>query len=61
LAAARQVIVIEQNATGQLAQLLRMNLPESAEKIVSLRKYDGNPFKPGEINSGIREVLHGHS
>ena len=61
LATARQVVVIEQNATGQLAQLLRMNLPESAAKIVSLCKYDGNPFKPGEIDAGIREVLHGHS
>lgn len=60
LAAARQVIVIEQNATGQLAQLLRMHLTGSAAKIVSLRKYDGNPFKAGEIDARIREVLHGH-
>lgn len=61
LAAAKQVVVIEQNASGQLALLLQMNLPASAAKIVSLRKYDGNPFKPGEIDSGIREVLHAHS
>ena len=60
LAAAKPVCVIEQNATGQLAQILRMQLG-SAQKIVSLRKYDGNPFKPGEIYSQIREVLHGHS
>lgn len=60
MAAAKQVVVIEQNATGQLAQLLRMNAG-SAEKIVSLRKYDGNPFKPGEIHARISEVLHGHS
>lgn len=60
LAAAKRVCVIEQNATGQLAQLLRLHLG-NAEKIVSLRKYDGNPFKPGEIHSRIREVLHGHS
>lgn len=60
LAAAKKVVVIEQNATGQLAQLLRMNVG-SAEKIVSLRKYDGNPFKPGDIHARISEVLHGHS
>lgn len=59
LAASKQVCVIEQNATGQLAQLLRMNMG-SAKEIVSLRKYDGNPFKPEEIYSQVNEVLHGH-
>ena len=45
---AKRVVVVENNATGQLANIMKMNLG-NGEKISSLLKYDGNPFLPKEI------------
>ncbi|ANB61242.1 2-oxoacid:acceptor oxidoreductase subunit alpha [Anoxybacteroides amylolyticum] len=53
---AKKVIVIEQNATGQLASLLKMNVGH-AHKIVSILKYDGNPFLPNEVYTKCKELL----
>ena len=45
---AKKVIVVENNATGQLASIMKMNIGMS-NKIESITKYDGNPFLPREI------------
>ncbi|BDG35220.1 2-oxoacid:acceptor oxidoreductase subunit alpha [Saccharococcus caldoxylosilyticus] len=54
--AAKKVVVVEQNATGQLASILKMNVGH-AEKIVSVLKYDGNPFLPNEVYTKCKELL----
>jgi len=54
--AAKKVIVVENNATGQLASLLKMNVGH-ADKIASLLKYDGNPFLPHEIHTRSKELI----
>jgi 2-oxoglutarate ferredoxin oxidoreductase subunit alpha len=54
--AAKKVVVVENNATGQLANILKMNVGH-AEKVVKHLKYDGNPFLPHEIHSKIKELF----
>ncbi|MEO3945020.1 2-oxoacid:acceptor oxidoreductase subunit alpha [Gorillibacterium sp. CAU 1737] len=54
---ARRVIVVENNATGQLASLIRMNLPEYAGRIRHQLKYNGKPFLPSEIYTGCKEMF----
>ncbi|MBY0598278.1 2-oxoacid:acceptor oxidoreductase subunit alpha [Bacillus bingmayongensis] len=58
---AKRVVVVENNATGQLANIMKMNLG-SGEKISSLLKYDGNPFLPKEIYNECKKgvVLNGN-
>ena len=53
---AKKVIVIEQNATGQLASLIKMNVGYH-NKISSILKYDGNPFLPNEIHTQCKELF----
>lgn len=45
---AKKIIVIENNATAQLADQLKLHVGH-ADKIQSVLKYDGNPFLPSEI------------
>ncbi|MBD2870660.1 2-oxoacid:acceptor oxidoreductase subunit alpha [Paenibacillus arenilitoris] len=52
---AKQVIVIENNATAQLASQIKMNAG-FADKIESLLKYDGNPFLPSEVHKACKEL-----
>jgi 2-oxoglutarate ferredoxin oxidoreductase subunit alpha len=54
--AARKVVVVENNATGQLAQLIKQYIPCHGH-LHSLLKYDGNPFRPADIVAGCKEVL----
>ncbi|PES83704.1 2-oxoglutarate ferredoxin oxidoreductase subunit alpha [Bacillus cereus] len=58
---AKRVVVVENNATGQLANIMKMNLG-GGEKISSLLKYDGNPFLPKEIYNECKKgvVLNGN-
>ncbi|PGZ96878.1 2-oxoglutarate ferredoxin oxidoreductase subunit alpha [Bacillus pseudomycoides] len=58
---AKRVVVVENNATGQLANIMKMNLGYG-EKISSLLKYDGNPFLPKEIYNECKKgvVLNGN-
>ncbi|TCS92599.1 2-oxoacid:acceptor oxidoreductase subunit alpha [Hazenella coriacea] len=57
---AKKVVVVENNATGQIANLIKMNVG-MAEKVVQVNKYDGNPFLPSEIYNQCKELLvHGH-
>ncbi len=53
---AKKVIVVEQNATGQLASLIKMNVGHH-NKISSILKYDGNPFLPHEIHTQCKELF----
>ncbi|MFC4077922.1 2-oxoacid:acceptor oxidoreductase subunit alpha [Salinithrix halophila] len=57
---ATKVVVIENNATGQLADQLKLHTG-LGEKITHVAKYDGNPFLPAEIYNECKELLvHGH-
>ncbi|WP_335872871.1 2-oxoacid:acceptor oxidoreductase subunit alpha [Bacillus sp. 2205SS5-2] len=50
-----KVVVIENNATGQLANIIKMNVGY-AGKISSYTKYDGTPFLPYEIHLKCKEL-----
>lgn len=52
---AKQVVVVEYNATGQLSQLIKLNVGNS-DKIQSVLKYNGNPFLPSEIHQKCKEL-----
>ncbi|WP_342604880.1 2-oxoacid:acceptor oxidoreductase subunit alpha [Peribacillus sp. FSL E2-0159] len=53
---AKKVVVIENNATGQLANIIKMNVGH-VNKIKSILKYDGNPFLPHEIHTQCKEMF----
>lgn len=53
----RQVLVVEQNATAQLAQLMRAQGVWDAHRFDSLLKYDGVQFFPSEIVDGAHPFL----
>ncbi len=52
---AKKIVVVENNATAQLASLIKLNAGY-AEKIDHLLKYDGTPFLPSEIYNHCKEV-----
>lgn len=53
---AKKVVVVENNATGQLANIIKMNVGH-ANKIFKYNKYDGNPFLPHEIHTKCKELF----
>lgn len=55
LDAAKQVVVLENNATGQLANLIKLNIGAHG-KIKNVLKYDGTPFLPSEIHQACKEL-----
>ncbi|MFC7679526.1 2-oxoacid:acceptor oxidoreductase subunit alpha [Paenibacillus sp. GCM10028914] len=52
---ARQVVVVENNATAQLANLVKLHVG-SSEKLRSVLKYDGNPFLPSIIYNECKSI-----
>ncbi|PID04250.1 2-oxoglutarate ferredoxin oxidoreductase subunit alpha [Sporosarcina sp. P2] len=50
------VLVAESNATGQLANIIKMNVGH-VNKIQSILKYDGDPFQPHHIYDAGKELL----
>ncbi|TCP31702.1 2-oxoglutarate ferredoxin oxidoreductase subunit alpha [Scopulibacillus darangshiensis] len=54
---ARQVVVVEHNATGQLESLVKLNVG-GRDKMSSILKYDGNPFKPLEVYNQCKGVVY---
>ncbi len=55
LRGAGRIIAVEQNATGQLAKLLRMETGIQVDHRVL--RYDGRPFTPEDILEGVMEVM----
>ncbi|MBB6444196.1 2-oxoacid:acceptor oxidoreductase subunit alpha [Bacillus benzoevorans] len=53
---AKKIAVIENNATGQLANIIRMNVGNIG-KINKVLKYNGNPFLPHEVYTKCKELL----
>jgi 2-oxoglutarate ferredoxin oxidoreductase subunit alpha len=51
---AKKVLVIENNATGQIKNIMRFNGIKG--DFLSQVKYDGNPFIPAEIYNFIKEL-----
>lgn len=55
MAKAKQVVVVENNATGQLADQIKLHVG-FADKTRSVLKYNGNPFLPAEIHQKCKEL-----
>jgi len=53
---AKKIMVVENNATGQLANIIKMNVGH-ADKMFNLLKDDGNPFLPNEIYTKSKELF----
>jgi len=53
---AKMVMVVENNATGQLANLIKLHVGY-ADKVKNILKYDGNPFLPKEIESQAKALF----
>ncbi|WP_276352422.1 2-oxoacid:acceptor oxidoreductase subunit alpha [Cohnella caldifontis] len=56
LKSAKQIMVLENNATGQLANLIKQNLGYH-DKIKNVLKYDGTPFLPSEVYKACKELI----
>ncbi|MEK5231209.1 2-oxoacid:acceptor oxidoreductase subunit alpha [Lysinibacillus sp. FSL K6-0232] len=55
VAQAKKVIVVENNYTGQLANIMKMNVG-GHDKITTITKYNGTPFLPGELENRVKEL-----
>ncbi len=55
VAQAKKVIVVENNYTGQLANIMKMNVG-GHDKIVTITKYNDTPFLPGELENRVKEL-----
>ena len=53
---AKKVIVVENNATGQLANIMKMSIGGHS-KIRNVLKYDGTPFLPRELTNLVKEEI----
>lgn len=53
---AKEILVVEQNYTGQLYNIIKMNYPHHG-KMSQFNKYDGTPLKPVEIERHLNELL----
>jgi 2-oxoglutarate/2-oxoacid ferredoxin oxidoreductase subunit alpha len=53
---AKTIVVVENNATGQLANQLKLHIGMH-DKIKSVLKYDGNPFLPSIVYKECKELL----
>jgi 2-oxoglutarate/2-oxoacid ferredoxin oxidoreductase subunit alpha len=54
LRASRQVVVVENNFTGQMASLIRQQTGIECSKVV---KYNGAPFTPKELYQRLKELI----
>ncbi len=53
---AKKVIVVENNATGQLSNIMKMAIGGHA-KTTNILKYDGTPFLPRELTNLVKEKI----
>jgi 2-oxoglutarate/2-oxoacid ferredoxin oxidoreductase subunit alpha len=54
LRSSRQVVVVENNFTGQMANLIRQQTGIECSKVV---KYNGAPFSPQELYQRLKELI----
>ena len=54
LRTSRQVVVVENNFTGQMANLIRQQTGVECVKVV---KYNGAPFSPNELHHRLKELI----
>jgi 2-oxoglutarate ferredoxin oxidoreductase subunit alpha len=54
LRTSRQVAVVENNFTGQMANLIRQQTGIACSKVV---KYNGAPFSPMELYQRLKEII----
>jgi 2-oxoglutarate ferredoxin oxidoreductase subunit alpha len=52
---AKKTVVVENNFTGQLADIIREKTGKSVDE--KILKYDGRPFYPEEVYNSIKEVV----
>lgn len=52
---AKKIAIIEQNATGQLASIIKADVGYG-DKIESILKYNGDPFFPYEAVDGAKKI-----
>ena len=57
LSGARNLVVVENNFSGQFARYLRAETGIAAD--ASIRKYDGEPFLPHHVVNGVEKILAG--
>jgi 2-oxoglutarate ferredoxin oxidoreductase subunit alpha len=50
----KETVVVEQNSTGQLQQLLKEKI--GIEPVVSIRQYNGRPFDPVDLGTQLQKV-----
>lgn len=53
---AKKIVVLENNATGQLADQIKLNVG-FGDKIEKVLKYDGNPFLPSIVYNACKELV----
>lgn len=54
---AKKVVVIEQNATAQLADQIKLHTAINRDQLHHVLKYDGNPFLPSEIYNHVKGLM----
>src|SRR5439155_199293 len=57
LSGARNLIIVENNYSGQFARYLRSETGIAAD--AHIRKYDGEPFLPHHVADGVKKILAG--
>jgi 2-oxoglutarate ferredoxin oxidoreductase subunit alpha len=57
LSGARNLIIVENNYSGQFARYLRSETGIAAD--AHIRKYDGEPFFPHHVTDGVKKILAG--
>ena len=55
LKSCRKTMIVENNYSGQLAKLIRMETGIAMDE--KCLKYDGEPFYPGDIVARVKEVI----
>lgn len=54
----QKIFVIDQNRDGQIFQLLAMEYPELAHKLVSIRSYNGHPVNAENLRKELTHVIN---
>ena len=59
LSGARNLVIVENNYSGQFARYLRSETGIAAD--AHIRKYDGEPFLPHHLTDGVKKILAGRT